>query len=112
VIGVLVTVVESDRTGGAARTFVWRRRKELCGTSVSVPGYLFGPSTAGIGNGLDSSGFESHYMFPWSGQGQLYFITFTIAVGLNHEDLSISLCESLVASRSTDRNGKQTGSQA
>jgi len=70
-LGVLLTVVESDRTGGAARTFVWRRRKELCGTSVSVPGYLSGRSTAGLDNGLDSPGFQSQYIFSWSGQGQL-----------------------------------------
>jgi hypothetical protein len=81
VIGVLLTVVESDRTGAAARTFVWRRRKEQCGTCVSVPGYLSGQSTAGLGNGLDSPGFESQYMFSWSGQGQLYFVLYHSSYG-------------------------------
>jgi len=71
-LGALLTVVESDGTGGAAaRIFVWRGRKELCGTSVNVPGYLPCPSTAGLGNGLDSQGFESQCVFSWSGQGQL-----------------------------------------
>ena len=75
-VGVLLTVVEVEWPDLWCCPNICLEKTK--GTCISVPGYLSGPSTAELGNGLDSPGFESQYMFSWSGQGQIYFITFTI----------------------------------